>query len=77
MSFLVTARQKFDLTCRFSLFFFVCLFVCFFFYQQIAFKGTLDSAEVIFLGVDDISFSREKCNIIPNDGQKGMLQNER
>ena len=60
MSFLVTARQKFDLTCRF-------------FYQQISFKGTLDSAEVIFLGVDDISFSREKCNIIPNDGQKGML----
>ncbi|PFX12596.1 G-protein coupled receptor GRL101, partial [Stylophora pistillata] len=36
---------------------------------QILFKGTLESAEVIFLGIDDISFSKEKCNAIPNDGQ--------
>lgn len=43
------------------------------YYRQVLFEGTLHSPERIFLGLDDISFSKENCSAIPNDVIKGKL----
>ncbi|XP_020625530.1 uncharacterized protein LOC110062928 [Orbicella faveolata] len=40
---------------------------------KVLFEGTLQSPERILLGLDDISFSKETCSVIPNDGLKGKL----
>ena len=42
-------------------------------YRQVSFEGTLQSPEQILLGLDDITFSKENCSVIPNDGLKGKL----
>lgn len=41
------------------------------YYWQVLFEGTLHSPERIFLGLDDISFSKENCSVIPNNVLKG------
>lgn len=52
---------------------YTCLTLFYRFHQQVSFKATLHSGQPISLALDDIFFSKEYCEVIPNDGGKGSL----